>query len=64
MLSSSAPEKVTKTFASHSFCVTLAACEKRPGDYDTHQFSDKRVEKPLAKYQEALEDITIDMADE
>eukprot|EP00904_Undaria_pinnatifida_P008485 jgi/Undpi1/4767/HiC_scaffold_18.g08120.m1 len=34
------------------------------GDYETHQFSDKRVEKPLARFQQAIEDIEVDMVDE
>ncbi|CAN0224047.1 unnamed protein product [Ectocarpus sp. 6 AP-2014] len=34
------------------------------GDYDANQFSDKRVQPPLAKFQQAIEDIETDMVDE
>lgn len=43
--------------------VVILCCE-RLGDYETHQFSDKRVEKPLARFQQAIEDIEVDMVDE
>lgn len=36
----------------------------RLGDYDGNQFSDKRVQAPLAKLQQAIEDIETDMVDE
>ena len=37
--------------------------EQRLDDYETHQFSDQRVQKPLAKFQQAIEDIETDMVD-
>lgn len=55
-----------QVLTSHLF-VAVPCCvghEKRLGDYDTHQFSDKRVQEPLAKYQEAIEDIETEMIDE
>ncbi|CAB1103215.1 unnamed protein product [Ectocarpus sp. CCAP 1310/34] len=36
----------------------------RLGDYEANQFSDQRVLAPLAKSQQALEDIETDMVDE
>ncbi|CAN0403363.1 unnamed protein product, partial [Scytosiphon promiscuus] len=34
------------------------------GDYETHHFSDKCVREPLAKFQQAIEDIETHMVDE
>ncbi|CAN0326469.1 unnamed protein product [Ectocarpus sp. 6 AP-2014] len=45
------------TFLGNVFYTTL-------GDYEADQFSDKRVLAPLAKFQQALEDIETDMVDE
>lgn len=41
----------------------LLPCEQRLGDYETYQFSDQRVRKPLVKFQQAIEDIETDMVD-
>ena len=40
------------------------ACWLRLGDYETDQFSDERVRAPLAKFQQAIEDIEADVVDE
>lgn len=40
------------------------ACWLRLGDYETDQFSDERVRAPLARFQQAIEDIETDMVAE
>lgn len=36
----------------------------RLGDYEADQFSDTRVQAPLARFQQAIEDIETDIIDE